>query len=131
MTSTLDTEPLQDGSVDRSRRPGTWVVGIDGSPHGERALEWAVMHGPHRASTIELLTAWQVPIYGPYPIDGALALPYDDRALADSARQSVDDLAERTRRRLDVPIGDDKPADGAATSAPGDSKPIEADNEHS
>jgi nucleotide-binding universal stress UspA family protein len=116
MTSMVDTESVEHDSADGSRRPGTWVVGIDGSPQGERALEWAVLHGPHRASTIELLTAWQVPIYGPYPIDGALALPYDDRALADSARQSVDELAERTRTRLEVPIATSAVQGGAAAT---------------
>lgn len=116
MTSTVDTEPIEQGDAEHARRPGTWVVGTDGSSHGERALDWAVLHSPHRASAIELITAWQVPIYGPYPIDGAVAMPYDDQALADSARKSVDELAERTRTRFEVPIATSAVQGGAAAS---------------
>lgn len=112
----VDTDPVETPAGERPPREGTWVVGVDGSPHGERALEWAVLHGPGRASAIELLTAWQVPIYGPYPIDGAVALPYDDRALAVSAKQSIDEVAEQTRTRLDVPIATAAVQGGAAAS---------------
>ena len=112
----LEPDVAEQDRCERSSRDGTWVVGIDGSSHGEHTLEWVVLNAPGRASEITLLTAWQVPIYGPYPVDGALALPYDDRALAEGARQSVEEVAEQTRGRLDVPIDAASIRGGAAAS---------------
>ncbi len=114
MTPMVDTDHAGSDAADGRSRVGTWVVGVDGSAFGERAIEWAVLHAPERASTIELLSAWQVPIYGPYPIDGALALPYDDRELAAAARRSLDELAEKARQRVDVPIESSTVRGGAA-----------------
>lgn len=114
MTPMVETDLAGSDAVDERSRAGTWVIGVDGSAHGERALEWALLHAPRRASTLELLNAWQVPIYGPYPIDGAVALPYDDRELAAAARQSLDALAAKTRQRVDIPIESSTMRGGAA-----------------
>jgi nucleotide-binding universal stress UspA family protein len=116
MTPMLEPDVAEQDRSERPTRDGTWVVGIDGSTHGEYALEWVVLNAPGRASEITLITAWQVPIYGPYPIDGAVALPYDDSALAEGARQSVEEVAEQTRSRLDVPIDAASIRGGAAAS---------------
>jgi len=37
------------------------VVGIDGSEHGERALDWAINEAKLRGATIKVVTAWHVP----------------------------------------------------------------------
>jgi nucleotide-binding universal stress UspA family protein len=120
MASVGIIEPIDQQNVDESSvgesSPGRWVVCIDGSDHGEHALSWALLHGPRRASTIELFTAWQVPIYGPYPVDGAIAMPYDDRALAGAALQSVEELAERTRSAVEVPVSASAVRGGAAAT---------------
>ena len=34
------------------------VVGVDGSPASDRALEWAMQEGRRRGSTVEVVTAW-------------------------------------------------------------------------
>ncbi|HKO75380.1 MAG TPA: universal stress protein [Gaiellaceae bacterium] len=39
----------------------TIVVGVDGSEHGERALEWAVKEAGLRGARLRLVAAWHLP----------------------------------------------------------------------
>ena len=74
-------------------RAGTWIVGHDDSDPAQRALDWALLHAAGRAERIEIVSAWHPPMYGPYPVDGAVTLPYDDAAMARAA-------LDRVRRHL-------------------------------
>jgi nucleotide-binding universal stress UspA family protein len=42
----------------------TIVVGVDGSPHGNEALRWAVEHAEALDGAVTALFAWQVPFLG-------------------------------------------------------------------
>ena len=53
---------------------GTWVVGLDGSDCANNALEWAVSNVEGRASSIELVTAWQTPVAGAYPMSSPVTV---------------------------------------------------------
>ena len=45
------------------------VVGVDGSPASQGALEWAVGQGALTGAVVEAVTAWHFPAtYGGYPI---------------------------------------------------------------
>ena len=39
----------------------TIVVGVDGSEHGERALDWAVKEAGLRGARLRLVAAWHIP----------------------------------------------------------------------
>lgn len=81
-----------------------WIVGHDDSEPAEHALEWALGHADGRADRIEIVAAWQPPVYGPYPVDGAAALPYDDAALARATAAHVREVAAAAAGRSSVPI---------------------------
>jgi nucleotide-binding universal stress UspA family protein len=105
MMATVHTET----SVDTSPEPnsvasGRWVVGVDGSSCGRRAFDWAVLHSRDRASRLQLVTAWEMPIYATAAIDGSIPVPYDGGALGDAARRDLEDLAARTREAVEIPI---------------------------
>ena len=44
------------------------VVGVDGSPHSQRALAWAVEYAELSGAPIRVISAWQYPtnLGGPY-----------------------------------------------------------------
>lgn len=83
---------------------GTWVVGLDGSDCAANALEWAVANVDGRASDVELVTAWQTPVMGAYPMSAPMAVPIDDTDLRDSAAHDVANIALEVGRRIDVPV---------------------------
>lgn len=82
---------------------GRWVVGIDGSPYAEHALEWALANASGRATDIELVTAWQTPAVGAYPMSSPGVLVFDDTEMQSAAAADVQSLAERAE--VDVPVG--------------------------
>ncbi|HEX5468720.1 MAG TPA: universal stress protein [Gaiellaceae bacterium] len=77
---------------------GTIVVGIDGSEHSERALDWAIAEAKIRGTRLELVAAWHVPpaIYmGPGftpPIDESV-----ESAFREVAEEVVGKAAGRAR----------------------------------
>lgn len=83
---------------------GRWIVGIDGSECAENAVRWAVANARGRASSIELLTAWQTPIVGAYPMSSPSVAVYDDSELIAAAAAETEALATRCRADLDVPV---------------------------
>lgn len=95
---------------------GSWVVGIDGSEHGERALEWAALHAAGRAGRLELVTAYQLPVYAQYPTEPLLLVPDDDDVLAAMAQRDLDVLAEQVRGRLPVTVDTRAVQGGAAAT---------------
>jgi nucleotide-binding universal stress UspA family protein len=40
----------------------TIIVGVDGSEHGERALDWAIEEAKLRGARLNLVSAWHVPV---------------------------------------------------------------------
>ena len=73
------------------------IVGVDGSEHSERALEWAVEEARRTSSSLVVVHAWAVPAtaYGtslmPY------TPPFADRLrLGELASTAVDDMLART-----------------------------------
>jgi nucleotide-binding universal stress UspA family protein len=107
MMATVHTETSVETSPEPSSVasvPGRWVVGVDGSSCGRRAFDWAVLHSRGRASRLQLVTAWEVPIYATAGIDGSIPVPYDGRVLGDAARRDVEELAARTRDTVELPI---------------------------
>jgi nucleotide-binding universal stress UspA family protein len=54
------------------------VVGVDGSPGGRRALDWAVAEGRRRGATVQAVTAWhwsgleEAPMAGTSPAEALL-----------------------------------------------------------
>jgi nucleotide-binding universal stress UspA family protein len=87
------------------RDEGRWIVGIDGSDCASNALRWAVTHAPGRATDLELVTAWQSPVVGAYPMSSpAAVLTFDDIELRDRAAADTEELAESCRSQLDLPV---------------------------
>lgn len=65
------------------------VVGIDGSEHAQRALEWAAHEARLRSASLEVVYAWQVPTYVGY---GVLPAPeFDLSELRNAALARVDE----------------------------------------
>lgn len=93
---------------------GTWIVGHDDSEPARQALEWALSTAPGRAERIEIVSAWQPPVFGPYPVDGAAALPYDDAALARATAAHVRGVAAEAAERSSVPVSGRAHEGGAA-----------------
>jgi nucleotide-binding universal stress UspA family protein len=77
---------------------GTIVVGVDGSEHGERALDWAIEEAKLRGARLVLLSAWHVPasVYGAPgfapQLDGRMDKPFED-----VAEEVADAAAKRAR----------------------------------
>ena len=83
---------------------GTWVVGLDGSHCAANALEWAAVNAEHRAGDVRLVTAWQTPVVGTYPMSAPLVAGIDDTELHDAAAHDVAAIAAELGARLDVPV---------------------------
>jgi nucleotide-binding universal stress UspA family protein len=76
------------------------VVGIDGSEHSKKALEWAVAEAKLRSAELRVVYAWMLPVYatGYGFAPGALVDPV---AMGDAARSQLD-------KTLDDVAGDAK-----------------------
>jgi nucleotide-binding universal stress UspA family protein len=83
---------------------GTWIVGLDGSACSTNAMEWAAVNATGRATAVELVTAWQTPVVGAYPMASPVAIPIDDDELRDAAAHDVAAVAADLDAKLDVPV---------------------------
>ncbi len=83
---------------------GTWVVGLDGSDCAANALEWAAVNADGRATDVELVTAWQTPVVGAYPMSAPMSVPIDETGLHDAAASDVAKVTVDLGGRLDVPV---------------------------
>lgn len=72
------------------------VVGTDGSPHAERALEFAAEEARRRDAVVHVVTAWHVPaaVYRPG------FAPMVNPSLEESTRQAAEDVAARAVESL-------------------------------
>ena len=99
---------LVDGALDLSLHApsahGLWVIGLDGSEHADNALSWATMNAPGRAEGLQLVTAWQMPVVGAYPMASPAVMPFDAEELKAEAASEFVELAERTHEKLSIPV---------------------------
>ena len=79
------------------------VVGIDGSPNSERALDWAMQHAAALHAPLTAIAVHEVPksYWGNIPVIGP-----GDAAVLDQLRQAAEQMAHEAEGRL----GDAKPA---------------------
>jgi nucleotide-binding universal stress UspA family protein len=88
--------------------PRRIVVGVDGSPGAERALEWAVEEARRSDGELVAVAAW--------PFPGTAGHRFNvDRGLLDDARKAADQAVERVRsatERIDVrgDVSEDPPS---------------------
>lgn len=102
MTITTD---LAFASASSDARGGnTWVVGLDGSDCAANALEWAAVNADGRAGDVALVTAWQTPVVGAYPMSAPMTMGVDETELHDAAAHDVAEVAADLGGRLDVPV---------------------------
>jgi nucleotide-binding universal stress UspA family protein len=67
------------------------VVGIDGSPPAERALDWAIGEAQRRAASLHLVAAWLYP----------MALGYAFTSTVADVRQGAQDAIDRALAHID------------------------------
>ncbi len=103
MTHEVTEADVVESKSSRRIERGTWVVGLDGSDCATNALEWAASNADGRASSIELVTAWQTPIAGAYPMS-APVMVVDDIEFHDAAAHDVAEVAAEFGQRLTLPV---------------------------
>lgn len=81
-----------------------WIIGVDGSDCSTHALQWATTHAPGRATELHVVTAWQAPLYGPYPVVGPMTSPYDTDALRAAAERDAQRLAQEAATHVDMHV---------------------------
>ena len=72
------------------------VVGTDGSPHAERALEFAAEEARRRDAVVHVVTAWHVPAAVYRPGFAPMVTP----SLEESTQQAAEDVAARAAESL-------------------------------
>jgi len=79
------------------------VVGVDGSPNSERALDWAMKQAATVRAPLTVITVHEVPksYWGGIPVTGPA-----DGALLENLRRAVLEMTEKAAGRL----GDARPA---------------------
>lgn len=102
MLTTTKSTVSAGSSADVER--STWVVGLDGSDCAANALEWVAVNVDGRASDVELVTAWQTPVVGAYPMSAPMSIGIDDTGLHDAAAHDIAEIAVEFGARLDVPV---------------------------
>lgn len=82
--------------------PGV-VVGVDGSPNSERALDWAMKQAAAVHAPLTVIAVHEVPksYWGGIPVVGPA-----DEALLQNLRQAAEEMTQRAESQL----GDAKPA---------------------
>jgi nucleotide-binding universal stress UspA family protein len=75
------------------------IVGVDGSGHSQRALEWAMKEAAVRHAPLTVLTVHEA-VRGYYT--GVAVYP-DDQARTEEARQAAQDEAKQVLAGLDTP----------------------------
>jgi nucleotide-binding universal stress UspA family protein len=73
------------------------VVGIDGSPNSERALDWAMRHAAALRTPLTVITVHEVPksFWGGIPVIGPA-----DETLLETLHQAVEEMTQKAASRL-------------------------------
>ena len=100
----MTTGDVTDSGSARRIDRGTWVVGLDGSDCATNALEWAVSNVEGRATSIELVTAWQTPVVAADPMSSPVTVVIDDTEFHDAAAHDVAEVAAGLGQRLTLPV---------------------------
>jgi nucleotide-binding universal stress UspA family protein len=91
-----------------------WVVGVDGSACSEHALSWATAHAVERGAKIQVVAAWQVPLYGASPVGGQMMSPADTDGLRAAtereARRMADSAAASSGSQIEVAVSHGGPS---------------------
>jgi nucleotide-binding universal stress UspA family protein len=90
-------------------------VGVDGSEHAERALDWAIRQARLTSARVRLVTAWHVPslLYGAVAYVPSVEAPIDD-TFRETAEQIAAAASERARDagvEVEAVVGQGQPAD--------------------
>jgi nucleotide-binding universal stress UspA family protein len=88
------------------------VVGVDGSPNSERALDWAMRQAAAVRVPLTVITVHEVPksYWGGIPVVGPA-----DETLLGKLRQAAEEMTQKAAGQL----GDDKPASVAVHAVNG------------
>ena len=90
-----------------------WIAGVDGSEHSHHALDWAALHVAGRASTLEVVSAWQSAFWGPGPSPDAAD---DERQPAKTAAiATAGEAAERVSESSGITV-EHRAAHGGASA---------------
>lgn len=105
---------------------GRWVVGTDGSPRAEKAVEWAALHLSERNEPVPLLIIHAIP-ETPIPSRSAAATSLVQgrdykEMLQEKAKQIVSEVADRIRQKypnltVETAVVEGHPADLLAKAA--------------
>jgi nucleotide-binding universal stress UspA family protein len=71
---------------------GTIVVGVDGSPGAEEALDYAVREAKEKGAALRIVSAWHVPTMA---YAGGMAAPLDPETFREGAEAAARDAAAR------------------------------------
>lgn len=93
-----------------------WVVGVDGSPSAETALRWAIAHAPGRASSLQIVSAWQPPLYAPTVYGGPMSAPFELDQLEQAATEEIERIAAEARHDVTIPVDGIAVRGGASTA---------------
>jgi nucleotide-binding universal stress UspA family protein len=76
---------------------GRVVVGIDGSDTSRRAAGWAAREARLRGAKLEIVSAWQIPLYG-YAYAGGVAISQDIvKGLVENAEEHLAEAIREAR----------------------------------
>ncbi len=92
-----------------------WVVGVDGSDSSSHAALWAAAHASGRATELQLVTSWSIPVSTSMTPMGPLTTSASFDAIEQSAHATVTETARALEPTLDVPITRSVGQGGAAS----------------
>jgi nucleotide-binding universal stress UspA family protein len=80
------------------------VVGVNGSPEAERALDWSIEEARLRGASVQIITAWRTP----FAAYAGGSHPPPDVTLEDTLRVAAERIAEgaarHAREAAEVPV---------------------------
>jgi nucleotide-binding universal stress UspA family protein len=85
--------PAEPSDTDPSDHRGRWIVGVDGSESSRHAALWAAAQADGRATELQLLATWSIPVTTAMGSISALTIEASFDALGESAHATVDALA--------------------------------------
>jgi nucleotide-binding universal stress UspA family protein len=85
--------PAEPSDADPSDHRGRWIVGVDGSESSRHAALWAAAQADGRATELQLLATWSIPVTTAMGSMSALTIEASFDALGEAAHTTVDELA--------------------------------------